>query len=142
MNIAVVASIGMIITTFMIHFFTLWGLSAGLPTCRIRKEFVVLLAVAGIFLAHLFEIALYAVTYSWLSAGVKVGGLEGATSNDFMDFFYYSTVMYTSLGIGDIYPSEHLRIISGLETLNGLVLIGWSTSFTFIVMRRFWFRSN
>ncbi len=42
------------------------------------------------------------------------------------------------LGIGDVSPSEHLRIISGLEGLNGLVLIGWSTSFTFLTMRRFW----
>jgi hypothetical protein len=27
---------------------------------------------------------------------------------------------------------------AGLETLSGLMLIGWSTSFTYLSMRRFW----
>lgn len=55
-----------------------------------------------------------------------------------MSYLYYSTVAYTSLGIGDLYPAGHLRLISAMETLNGLVLIGWSTSFTFLAMRRYW----
>jgi hypothetical protein len=84
----------------------------------------VLLAIIGVFGAHLIEIALYAATYAWLINSAYVGNLQGLASATFMAFFYYSTVMYTSLGIGDVFPSEHLRIISGLETLNGLVLIG------------------
>lgn len=43
-----------------------------------------------------------------------------------------------SLGLGDMFPSGHLRLISAIEALNGLILIGWSTSFTFLAMRRYW----
>jgi hypothetical protein len=50
----------------------------------------------------------------------------------------FKSITYTSLGIGNVFPSTHLRIISGLETLAGLVLIGGSTSFTFLKMRRYW----
>ena len=142
MNIAVVASIAMILATIAIHFGVLWSMSATLLVGQKRNPGLVLLAIIGVFGAHLIEIALYAATYAWLINSANVGNLQGLASPTFMDYFYYSTVMYTSLGIGDVFPSEHLRIISGLETLNGLVLIGWSTSFTIIFMRRFWFRTG
>jgi hypothetical protein len=31
-----------------------------------------------------------------------------------------------------------LRLIASLEVLNGLLLIGWSTSFTYLSMLRYW----
>jgi hypothetical protein len=138
MLIAVMFSTAMILLTVGIHFGVLRTVSTLLPKCSVPKDVVVLLAICGVFTAHLIEIALYALTYSWLIHGAGVGDLRGPISATFMDYFYYSTVMYTSLGIGDVFPSTHLRIISGLETLNGLVLIGWSTSFTFLTMRRYW----
>lgn len=135
---AAAISLVMILTTVSIHFVFLRSISLALSRLPVRKDSAVLLTICGVFLAHIIEIALYAVAFYWLVNGARVGELLGPVSASFMDYFYYSTVMYTSLGIGDIYPSNHLRIISGLETLNGLVLIGWSTSFTFLTMRRFW----
>ena len=31
-----------------------------------------------------------------------------------------------------------LRLLAGVEALNGLLLIGWSASYTYIAMERFW----
>ena len=45
---------------------------------------------------------------------------------------------YTSLGLGDIHPTGPMRLLVGLEALAGLMLIGWSSSFTYLSMRRFW----
>jgi len=139
MTVAVFASFTLICTTLVLHFAVLRLISAQLPQCSQCKPYVVLLAIGVIFLAHLIEIGVYALAYDWLSSAAEVGELLGQGTTNFMDYFYYSTVMYTSLGIGDVYPIEHLRIISGLETLNGLILIGWSTAFTFLIMRRYWF---
>lgn len=44
----------------------------------------------------------------------------------------------TTLGVGPIYPTGSLRIISGIQALNGFVLIGWSASFAFVVMQESW----
>ena len=138
MVIAAISSVVMIFVTVGIHFAALRTMSTLHSKWHIPKDAMVVLTVCGVFLAHIIEIACYAVTYYWLVNTVGVGGLVGRVSTGFMDYFYYSVVMYTSLGIGDVSPSDHLRIISGLEGLNGLVLIGWSTSFTFLTMRRFW----
>ena len=51
---------------------------------------------------------------------------------------FASGEIYTSLGFGDLYPTGWIRLIAGVECLNGLILIGWSSSFTYLAMRRFW----
>jgi hypothetical protein len=69
-----------------------------------------------------------------LQVGSLAGHLEGGT----LDFFYFSIATYTTLGIGDLHPSGAMRLVAGIESLNGLVLIGWSASFTYLTMEEFW----
>ena len=56
----------------------------------------------------------------------------------FQDCLYFSVVTYTSLGFGDQIPVSHARLIAGVEALNGLLLIGWTASFTYLAMERYW----
>ena len=49
-----------------------------------------------------------------------------------------SLACYTTLGFGDVYATSDLRIIAGLEGLNGLVLIAWSASLTFLAVKPTW----
>jgi hypothetical protein len=51
---------------------------------------------------------------------------------------YFSAETYTSVGYGDVVPVGHVRLLAGIEALNGLVLIGWTASYTYIAMERFW----
>jgi hypothetical protein len=37
----------------------------------------------------------------------------------------------------DLFPHGPLRIVAGIETLNGFILIGWSASFTYLSMEKF-----
>ena len=131
-------SLVLVLTTFFIHFEVLRWTSAVLPRCGAAGRARVLVVVVAAFAAHLLEVMLYAGAYFTLEQVVTVGELGGRHGERFMDYFYYSTVMYTSLGLGDVFPVGHLRVISGIEALNGLLLIGWSTSFTFLAMRRYW----
>ena len=56
----------------------------------------------------------------------------------FADVFYFSITTYTTLGIGDLFPHGAIRIVSGMEALNGLVMVGWTASFTYLKMERYW----
>lgn len=66
-----------------------------------------------------------------------LGGLSGEHYG-FWDTVYFSAVTYSSLGFGALFPTGAIRMICGVEALNGLVLIGWSVSFTYLVMEKFW----
>jgi hypothetical protein len=37
-----------------------------------------------------------------------------------------------------VYPLANVRLISGVEALVGLQMIGWSASFTDLAMEKFW----
>ena len=68
----------------------------------------------------------------------RIGGFAGLPVESFQDCLYFSVVTYTSLGFGDQVPVSHARLIAGVEALNGLLLIGWSASFTYLAMERYW----
>lgn len=66
------------------------------------------------------------------------GSLAGHIEGGLLDYFYFSMATYTTLGIGDLHPSGVMRLVAGVESLNGLVFIGWSASFTYLTMEEFW----
>lgn len=51
---------------------------------------------------------------------------------------YFSLVTFTSLGYGDITISSNNRILAGFEAMNGILLLGWSTTMMFSVMQFIW----
>jgi hypothetical protein len=61
--------------------------------------------------------------------------LKGQVAESFADFLYFSATSYSALGFGHVYPIGALRLISGVEGINGLFLIAWST---YVVMDRLW----
>ena len=86
----------------------------------------------------MLEIALYALTI-W--ALVRFGGLGTLGDSSRFSFdvsLYFSAETYTSLGYGDVVPGGAVRLLAGVEALNGLLLIGWSAAYTYLAMERFW----
>ena len=82
----------------------------------------------GLFLAHIVEIWIYAFAYM-ACAKVGIGELHGAES--WLDYGYYSSVVYTTLGFGDIVPGPGVQLLTGSEALVGLSLIAWSATVTY-----------
>jgi hypothetical protein len=58
------------------------------------------------------------------------GGTRPPTAPSRGSRLFVSVVAYSSLGYGDHGPVGHAHLLTGVETLNGLLLIGWSASFT------------
>lgn len=52
----------------------------------------------------------------------------GVQFSSFSEAVYFSMVTFTSLGYGDIALVSEWRILSGVEAINGLLLLGWSTA--------------
>jgi len=67
-----------------------------------------------------------------------MGAPRGGNPGTFLDAVYFSAVTYTSLGYGDLTPLGPVRTLVGVETVIGLILIGWTASFTYLEMQKFW----
>lgn len=97
----------------------------------------VLIAISAAFCSHLAQIALFGGAYALLHA-LALGTLHGQFGNPVLSYLYFSAETYTSLGFGDLYPVGEMRLVAGLEALTGLLMIGWSASFTYLEMCRHW----
>ncbi len=138
MPIIIAVCILLVVITTLVHYETLTILSFRLPGMRIASRLKLVVVVLAAFAAHVVEIALYAAA-AWASIRwLGIGDLSGAGGASLVNSLYFSAETITSLGFGDLVPSGPLRLLAGVETLNGLLLIGWSASYTYLSMERFW----
>jgi len=86
---------------------------------------VFLFLFAVIWGLHLAEISLWAGFYYW---GVGLPTLETS--------FYFSATSYTAVGDGGITLPPAWRLTGSLESLTGVLLLGWSAAFFFTVVHR------
>ncbi len=128
----------LLVLTTVIHYEMLRALAVGLPMLHMPARAKLIIVIVGAFFAHIAEIFLYASAFYVLARYLNAGTLGEVSRFSMTLCLYFSTETFTSLGYGDIVPGGALRLLAGLESLNGLLLIGWSASYTYIAMERFW----
>jgi voltage-gated potassium channel Kch len=85
------------------------------------------LALFGVILIlHLIEIGVWAGVYFWQHC-----------LPDFETSLYFSATTYTTLGYGDVVLPRPWRLAGVLESLTGVLLLGWSAAFFFAVVSQF-----
>ncbi len=142
--------------TILTHYYGLRVITEIVEVVKISPQARMVVVVFGVIIVHTIEIATYAAGYLVADripgtgefAGLHEGLISASAaiaatprtglSLTFYDYFYFSAETFASLGLGDIYPIGDIRLIASFEVLSGLILIGWSASFTYIAMRKFW----
>jgi len=114
-----------------------------MPTLSTHPRLRMLLMVASIFGAHIINIWIYGMVYLALirmNQGSMTGTAieRGDYALDFFGCLYFSAVTYSTVGFGDFTPEGALRMIAGVEALSGFILIGWTVTFTYLTMEKFW----
>ena len=137
MFVAMAISAVLVTANILVHYEALRLMSAFVPGLPVAVRFKVLIVVLGCFVAHTIEVWLYAGAFLLIYKS-GLGALKGQVEEHFADFLYFSATSYSTMGKRDVYPTGALRLISGIEGINGLFLIAWSTSFTYFVMDRLW----
>jgi hypothetical protein len=86
---------------------------------------IVVLTISFVFVAHLVEIALWAVLF--------------IICGEFQEFgiaYYHSAVNYTTLGYGDLIMSPSWKLLGPLEAADGCLMFGVSAAMIFAVILR------
>ena len=96
---------------------------------KFKKQGTRLMISTAIFLIsiHLVQAAIWALVYMLLPGITEFETFEKS--------IYFSLVTFTTLGYGEITISSGNRILAGLEAINGITLIGWSTAFMFAIFQ-------
>ncbi len=92
-------------------------------TLRVLTSTVIVIVVL-----HTAQIFVWAAAYELL--------LPPGVFASFEESLYFSFVTFTTVGFGDVVLSPGVRLMSGIEALNGIILVGWSTALLFAVVQR------
>jgi di/tricarboxylate transporter len=87
--------------------------------------------VSVLMVAHTSEVVVWSLLY-------MIVNIASADA----DLLYFAFVNYTTLGYGDITPTETWRLLGPITAMNGVLLFGWSTAVIFEVLRRALMRTN
>lgn len=74
--------------------------------------------VVGLIGLHGIEIWAYAGLY------LHLGAVEGVRTA-----VYFSTMTYSTLGYSDEFVHNRWQVLAAIESINGVILMGWSTAF-------------
>jgi len=117
-----------------LHYIVMAKLLSALPKSHLPRGVKLIIGLYAIGIAHLTEAGLYACGF-FIGRGYGLGGFEQDSGPlSLMDIYYFSLVNFTSLGLGDVYPTGHLRFLAGVESLNGFLLISCSAVFIYLLM--------
>ena len=114
-----------------LHFLSKRALKPG------RHRWLILGSVMGALLAHIVQIWVFGGGY-WVAVELLEHGFLLPEPRDAFDYIYFSAMVYTTVGFGDVVPEGPIRMIASAEALLGLALITWSASFTYLQMQRVW----
>lgn len=120
------------------HYEFLYRLTLTIPKMSIPHRYRIVIGVLGAFIAHAFEIWIFAIAYYFMNQSDGWGNLTGNFDGKLMDCAYFSFTVFSTLGFGDIAPIGNIRYLTGIESLTGLLLITWSASFLYFEMQRSW----
>lgn len=96
-----------------------------------RALTAVILTALVLLCLHCVQIYVWALAYWWLPSVTAIETMEQA--------IYFSAVTFTTVGYGDItLTADQGRLLAGVEALNGVLLLGWSTALLFAVVQRTW----
>lgn len=138
MTPVIVASLTLVVLTTLLHYESLRLLSAVLPRLHVAPRARLIAVILGTFTAHALQITLYAAVIYLLVHSLGAGTLGAGGGPAWTTALYFSAETFTSLGYGDVVPQGAMRALAGVEALNGLLLIGWTASYTFVAMQHFW----
>jgi hypothetical protein len=99
-------------------------LSVGAPRVRSYLFDMIVLSsvITALFLGMLMQVLVWAITF------IMIGEIS-----DLHTAFYFSLVNFTTLGYGDITLSPAHAILGPMEASNGVLMLGLSTSFLYLV---------
>jgi len=138
MLLAIIITLVLVMLSVIIHYEMLRAVSNALLSISVKPRARLLVIIAVVFIAHITQISLFAIAFGLMQLQWGLGEIVGRLEGGWLDFFYFSASNFTTLGMGDIFPTGHLRLVSAIESLAGLVLITWSASYTYLAMSKFW----
>lgn len=131
-----------VVVCVSLHYEALKVISNFLPTPKRQHRRRVVFLILCLMVVHCIEIWIFGLANYALLQFDGFGTLIGMEDISVFDSIYYSAIVFSTLGFGDLVPEGPIRFLTGMEAIAGLTFITWSASFTIVDMMNFWDGKN
>ncbi len=135
--IAALISVALIVFCVRVFYEILVHVWTWLPKVEGRPGLQVVLTMLAAFMGHTIAVWAFGVVYYLFASHLGFGSLEGKIDHHLLDYVYFSVICYSSLGLSNVYPVGGLQMLVGIESILGLILTGWTVTFTYIVTEKY-----
>lgn len=126
-------AISLTVLTVMMHSISTYAaiaycrswLSVTVPRPWMRIVGIMAALVIWLLIIHLAEASFWATALLWWEA-----------LPDFPTALYYSLTSYSTVGYGDVVLPDWARLLGPIESVVGVLMLGWSTAVIVAVMQR------
>ena len=136
--IAIGVTIVAVVICVILHYEALRLISDLLPAPKQHHRRRIVILILGLLLVHSIEIWVFGLANFGLLHFESMGQLVGMGDLSLFNCIYYSAIVFSTLGFGDIVPDGPVRFLTGMEAIAGLTFITWSASFTLLDMTNTW----
>ena len=136
--IAIGVTIVAVVICVVLHYEALRLISDLLPAPKHHHRRRIVVLILGLLLVHSIEIWVFGLANFGLLQFESMGQLVGMGDLSLFNCIYYSAIVFSTLGFGDIVPDGPIRFLTGMEAIAGLTFITWSASFTLLDMTNTW----
>lgn len=139
MLLTLVVSVSAVVLCVIIHYELIVNLTKSIASFELRHRSGIVFGALRALVSHVVHVLVFAFGY-WLllRVGDGYGVILGTPAEDFSDWVYFSFVVYTTLGFGDMVPDGWVRFMVGIQAVTGLVMITWTASFLFLELQKTW----
>jgi len=86
-----------------------------------------------VLISHLLIAGIFAGGFG-LAESLGLGGFEKEPTDGWMDYYYFALITVSTVGLGDIYPTGHLRAITGIAAITGFLMISCTAQYVYKTM--------
>lgn len=136
--IAIAVTVAAVVICVSLHYEALRIISDFLPMPKHHHRRRIVFLILCLLLVHSIEIWVFGLSYFGMLQFESLGELVGIGDVSLFNCIYYSAIVFSTLGFGDIVPEGPIRFLTGMEAIAGLTFITWSASFTLLDMSKTW----
>lgn len=131
----IMIAFGALLTAGSLHFLILGKSHRYLTQRKLPDLLGFLLMLVAATIGQIIAAGIFAAAF-WFSSEAKLGGFQMTEQGGWMEIYYFSLVNLTTLGLGDIIPLGHLKLLAAIEAMTGFLLISCSASHIFMMMQK------
>lgn len=133
-----IAAVVCALSCVLVHYEFLRLLSCSAPKLPIPPRQRILYVVAGALGSHIVQVGLFALMLWAVSYVARMQTFNIGHDASLEQALYISSESYAALGSSETFSYGPLRLFAGVEGLTGLLVIGWTSAFTYWCMTKYW----